>query len=326
YLLCLSIGIAMLAGCGGSQLPIGAPGAAMQSRELAARAALKTSSGALIYATNLTNNGVWVFSYPSGLLVAEIPLYYAADLGNECVDSAGNVFVAARKQSLQSGQVFEIAHGGTSPIADLADPQVSYNCAVDPTTSTLAVTGNYVNNRPGVAFYKNATGAPTILSTKPYYVTSCTYDSSGNLYIVAGNNSKIGLLLLPAGSKKFQLMRTDVSINGHGYDGPTVQWANNHLTVSSADLSQKHRLYIYELTVNGSKARKVHTTELATDKSDFAGQVWVQGAMVLTYTVGPRSERGHITSWRFPNGGHPINKSGTPYGQAAYLWGLVVSQ
>jgi hypothetical protein len=37
YSLCLSIGIAMLAGCGGSQPPIGAPGATRQNSALAAR-------------------------------------------------------------------------------------------------------------------------------------------------------------------------------------------------------------------------------------------------------------------------------------------------
>ena len=76
----------------------------------------------------------------------------------ECVDGAGNVFVT----NSFKGQILEYAHGGTTPIATLSDPnQYPIDCAVDPTTGNLAVTNYFAKTGPGsVAIYQGAQGAP----------------------------------------------------------------------------------------------------------------------------------------------------------------------
>ena len=69
--LCASIAAALLAACGGSQPPIGAPGAMPQTRSIVTRAAhgqswmlLKATSKYLLYVSDTGSKVVDVYSYP----------------------------------------------------------------------------------------------------------------------------------------------------------------------------------------------------------------------------------------------------------------------
>jgi hypothetical protein len=114
------------------------------------------------------------------------------------------------------------------------------------------------------------------------------------------------LLALPAGSKTFELMTTDITISNSAFDPPTVLWAHNHLIVSSYHYPSL--LYLYELSINGSKATTVRTTKLHTLKfrGHFQGQVWVQGHTVLTYVNSGNGRHGRISFWDYPRGGLPL--------------------
>src|ERR1700734_559394 len=103
---------AMLAGCGGSQPPIGAPGA-MPAYTLRARTqnTQTQSNGVLIYASGGCG-GVCVIAHPGGQLVSSITL--SGPVQGECSDANGNVYVT------DGTQVVEYAHGGTRPIKTLA--------------------------------------------------------------------------------------------------------------------------------------------------------------------------------------------------------------
>jgi hypothetical protein len=70
--------------------------------------------------------------------------------------------------------------------------------------------------------------------------------------------------------------------------------------------------YLYELSVNGSKATTVRTTTLRTWKfrDSFVGQVWVQGDTVLTYLDYNNDDSGRISFWPYPRGGFPGGKIG----------------
>src|ERR1700688_4758776 len=129
YALYSSVAAAMLAGCGGSQAPIGAPDAMAQSRAIAQARAHRASSGALIYATGGCG-GTCILSYPQGKLVGSFSTFG----GGVCSDAQGNVFLT------HNGTVYEFAHGGTTPIATLSLPGNSaVGCSVDPVTGNLAV-------------------------------------------------------------------------------------------------------------------------------------------------------------------------------------------
>ena len=67
------VAAAMLAGCGGSQPPIGAPGAMPQTSAIATHADRGTSwmlpgtsAGDLVYATSVAFGNVYVYTYPKG--------------------------------------------------------------------------------------------------------------------------------------------------------------------------------------------------------------------------------------------------------------------
>ncbi|MGA7201587.1 MAG: hypothetical protein WBX26_07145 [Candidatus Cybelea sp.] len=137
---------AMLAGCGGPQPPIGAPGTASQTSTLAMRADRDTSwlrrgtsSGSdLLYVAN-HKGGVYVLTYPQGQLIGELSLPYEPMSGGICSDSDGNIFVP------DEYEILEYAHGGTQPIATLSDDGgygYPNGCAVDPSTGNLAVTND----------------------------------------------------------------------------------------------------------------------------------------------------------------------------------------
>jgi hypothetical protein len=82
---------ALLAGCGGSQRPIGLPGAMPQSRTIAQHAK-KSMSGELLYAAEMEGSDVLVFSYPQGSLVQTLA-GFAEPPWSICSDNGGDVFV-----------------------------------------------------------------------------------------------------------------------------------------------------------------------------------------------------------------------------------------
>ena len=87
--------VALLAGCGGSQPPISAPGAMPQSvapvsnlSERPSGAAGDARKGDLIYAAGFSNT--YVLSYAEGKLIAKIDGYGGY---STCSDQRGDVFV-----------------------------------------------------------------------------------------------------------------------------------------------------------------------------------------------------------------------------------------
>ncbi|MGC1987046.1 MAG: hypothetical protein WA668_16800 [Candidatus Cybelea sp.] len=168
----LSVGalVALLAGCGGSQPPIGAPGA-MPQRAAVAAYAKKSTSGKLLYASETEESEVLVFSYPQGGLV-ETLTGFSEPPWFICSDGAGNIFVPTT--DLKSpGHIYEFAHGGSQPIETLTDPGPGYatSCSVDPTTGNLAVA-----NQSNVAIYPEGQGIPTIYKTTDFGAEDCAYD------------------------------------------------------------------------------------------------------------------------------------------------------
>ncbi len=168
YALSSCVAAALLAGCGGSQPPIGAPSAMPQSRAIAQRAGrggswmLPEAKGEdLLYAGNKISR-VNVFSYPAGKLVGTL----SESAYSFCSDKNGNIFVV---QPLGSqSEILEYAHGGAEPIQTLYDANaVAVACSVDPTTGNLAVINFSTNGLQGpgnVAIYQGAQGTPLLYS------------------------------------------------------------------------------------------------------------------------------------------------------------------
>jgi hypothetical protein len=93
--LTLCAALAVFAACGGSQPPVGAPGAMPETSAIAAHVERDGSwmlpeakSEDLLYVSEYSD--VLIFTYPGGKQVGDLKGFTSA--AGECVDSKGNVF------------------------------------------------------------------------------------------------------------------------------------------------------------------------------------------------------------------------------------------
>jgi hypothetical protein len=305
--------VAMLSGCAGSPLstpPAPSIGAtqARTHRPLDFSWTDPTASGQdLLYITN--GEDAYVYTYPQGHLVGTLTGFFAA-LG-ECVDSAGDVFITTLANKYDnSGIIYEYAHGGTEPIADLDDPAGGYGCAIDPTSGNLAVANMADSNNPyghygDVAVYADAQGDPTMYYSSEFVSFGlCAYDSKGNLYLSATNGEygdQDQFVRLAAGRSSFEQISLNATLYSSG-GPPSVQWDGRYMTVSST--AYREPAYLYRLHITGDSATVVGTTTLSSRKNTFkSGQIWIQGKRVLGADF--FKGKGGVDSWSYPNAGKP---------------------
>jgi hypothetical protein len=307
YALSSCVAAAMIAGCGGSQPPIGAPGAIPQTSAIVAHAdrgkswMLSEAKGEdLLYVSN-EQTGVSVFSYPDGPKVGSVS-GGSLPIGL-CSDSEGNVFIVDR----EGQQIFEYAHGGTNPITTLEDtgndPQ---GCGVDPNSGDLAVAGGGPQVSANIAIYPTGSGSPKVYDAGAGVFAWCTYDSSGNIFAsVGGSNSNYGgIVELPKGGSSFMPISIDQRLGAGG----AVQWDGSHLYVGDPHgWNGTHGpTTIYRVQVSGSTGTVTKTIQLwsgTLNRNPGLGyQFWIQGRTI----VSRKNEKGNVGLWRFPAGGKPL--------------------
>jgi DNA-binding beta-propeller fold protein YncE len=298
--ICASIAAALLAACGGSQLPIGAPGAMLQTSAIATHAAHGKSwmapeakSKDLLYVGDIYD--VTIYSYPQGKLEGRLNGFY--EIGGECVDAKGDVFVV----NTLGGKIVEYAHGGKKPIQTLQAPGYEpADCAIDPTTRNLAVTIFGGASRGELAIYQDAKGTPT-LYTDPDFLNYgyCGYDDNGNLFIDGGNEDHAVVFAeLRKGSSSLLNLTLDQSFNDTG----AIQWDGKYLAVGNQNTSN-----IYRFSISGSQGTEVGVTQLGGDAH------WVHKFFILDhkviapnfYFIGSRFES-NVLIFDYPAGGSPL--------------------
>ena len=258
YALSGGVAVALLAGCGGSQPPIGATGTMSQTSPFATHAEHGTSwmlpeakSENLLYVADY-GGGVIVYSYRPAQIkyvgYLATPLY----AGGECVDKLQNVFITSSNY-----EIYEYAHGAASPKAVLTDPfALPLNCAVDPTSGNLTAVGGAVRTESaGVAIFKHARGKPKLYRDSGFSAWACGYDDRGNLYIDGGGRfGYIDFAELPKGGNTFSEIQLDQTFNAPG----GVQWDGTNVAVG--DL---FNAVIYEFSIGGSTGTEVGSTPLS---------------------------------------------------------------
>jgi len=295
-----AIALAMLAGCGGSQVaPTSVTGAASASH---GKSWMKpgSSSSDLLYIEGGCF-GICIVSYPSGKYVGNI---ITATAGFLCSDSNGDVFLPVG-QSEGAGYIYEYAHGGTTPIATLTDTGFPNGCSVDPTTGNLAVANYFA---PGsqyghgnVAIYTNAQGTPTYYDDpNVYWYEFCSYDNNGNLLVDGNSESKtVPFAMLPRGSSKF----TDITLNkdNNGELGP-IQWDGQYFAVLDYRSAA-----IYQISVSGSNGNIVGETQLRSKRAikRIDGAFWIQDGIVMVSFQPQGRHAGYVGFWKYPIGGNP---------------------
>lgn len=300
----LSITVALLAGCGGSQPPIGAPGATPQSRAIATRAdrggswMRSAASAKLLYVSEGTT--VEVYTFPQGELVGTLTGFQRA--AGDCTDRAGNVFITDEF----AGTISKYAHGGTIPTLILSDVgRNPYGCSVDPKSGDLSVVSFGTSPSGGVFIYKPAKGSVTEFADPSIYnYYYCSYDNKGNLFVEGSNSlhQDAGLLAeLPKGGSEFQTVTLDDGFS----PGGGVQWDGTDLALESPN--GKHNTQgptlIDRVQISGSTGTMTTPIYLSTGKSNqnpgVGTQFWIDGNAIVKQEYTSRG----VGRWKYPAGG-----------------------
>jgi hypothetical protein len=310
--------MAMLAGCGGSQPPIRAPGAMPQAAAIAAHTDRGTSwmlpeakSEDLLYVSNYANGTVTVYSHKAGKLVGTLSgLRLPTGL---CTNKRGDVFIA----NLGTAQIFEYAHGGVKPINTLSlpgyDPE-PYDCSVDKMTGNLAVTENQPDARASLlVIFQDASGTPATYAVPDITnYRSCTYDNKGNLF-VAGEHDTSTLVLdeLLNGSGKAETVRLNRRIDDPG----GLQWDGRY--VAAGD----QRGTIYRFMVSNRIGTSEGITKVRSARK--LRLFWIEGSTLIGANLKVRQNSPtRVMFWSYPGGGSPLRAVTR---DLSYPYGVTVS-
>lgn len=244
---------------------------------------------------------VAIYTFPGG---DPIGTWNAAGYAlGECADKAGNVFVTYILGSV--GEVFEFAHGDTSPAKTLSDPAgFPVACSVDTDSGDLAV----VNDTGSLSIYTHASGNPTTFNYPGVTLNSVGYGDRGTLFVdglTAYPSSKFVLAKLPKGGSSFENVTPNKQVNG----AEELFWDGKYLALQ-AGYNQ-----IYRFEIRGSSGRFVGATQPKHLRGGI-DQYWiVDNQIVAAYSWKPCraicSDEGTVGIWHYPSG-RVITKHFTP--------------
>jgi hypothetical protein len=309
----ICVAAAWLAACGGSQPPIGAPGAMRQSSAIATHADFGESWMAtdavtqdLIYVTNYSY--VTVYSYPQGKLVGTLN-GFKSTVG-DCIDKKGDIFITNHVFAHGETRIAEYAHAGTKPIAELATKNVGpLGCSIDPTTGNLAISGGGSGtNGAGVDIFQLARGKPSYIRDPQMVFTQfCGFDDNGDLFVAGLKDfsGDPGLAELPKGSRKFVTIRLNAIIDSEG----GVQWDGKHLAIGAyvPPGGTNATPVIYQFAIGNGRGTKVGTTTLGNPAHLTSFQFFItRGTVIVPNWYYLNSiEKHNVLFYRYPAGGSP---------------------
>ncbi|HEX3458315.1 MAG TPA: hypothetical protein VHR97_10215 [Candidatus Baltobacteraceae bacterium] len=311
--------VAFFVGCGGSQPPISTPGAMPQNPAIAkpgdAGSWMSSSTDpashvpgrkdhfikALFYAFGDGKLAIFNVSFQALPKLRKLVTIPYTHLHGACSDPSGHVFVTQSGTS-GSGEVIEFLHGGTSAVATLSDTGVAMACGYDRSTGNLAVANSYDPEAPGgpgpdIAVYTGETATPTLYADPLGSILSCSYDSSGNLFV--GGLRRHGhfvLIELPRGSSAVKAITIDGEIGGE-HRREDVQWHDGSLFITSVDRRPDHGTHVFVLSLSGSTATVEGTIRLHTvNPKEKAARPWM--ALFGPYAV--TTDRIGVSAWHIP--------------------------
>jgi hypothetical protein len=301
YALSGCVAVALLAGCGGSQLPTGAPGAMPQTSAIATHVDRGTSwmlpglSGRGLLYVVMRVGAVDILSYPAckKLGTLQSAKRTAAPVISNPVN--GDILINVR------GTLDEYAHGGQRPIAQI-HPTPSYGIAghyaFDPISQNIAVSfqSNFGSQSGLVAVYQTPSSNPIVYTVPNMLVPAYLgYDNQGNLFVdgkTSANGSDI-FAELPNGASKFG----DISLNQTMTNMGSIQWDGSYITLANNNT-------IYQIQLSGSTGSVVGQTTLEGAWAQYPA-FWIQDGTVL----GDHLSKTHLHNgrllglWHYPKGG-----------------------
>lgn len=263
----------------------------------------------LMYLSDVGSGDVYVYSFPDAQLEGTLTgLSFPA---GECVDKAGDVWIVEEGPN----EIVEYAHGGSTPIATLTDPNnAPEGCSVDPTTGNLAVANAQTLSAGAgsVAVYANAEGTPTLYTdSQMKFVLFVTYDDKGNLY-ADGVDSSLSYRL--AELRKGAAALTPIAFDQKIVQPTNIQWDGKYLAVGDGGgLLGTSNPAIYHVKVAHSTGKVVGVTSLTGTAGVF--QFFIEGKTF----IGPNLGNENVMFWKYPAGGMPTKSIGgfnDPFGSA----------
>lgn len=304
--LVLVAAVVLLGGCGGSQPPINRSSLGSVTPAMKTTAPKKTGQD-LIYVSGPT--ATYILSYPDAAPINSFQIEGAPGI---CSDARGDVFIPAGEE------IAEYKHGGTTPIRMLNDKKfISFACAVDPTTESIAVTNIYSDTAGAgnVAIYQSDS------KNRQYFTDPsianyrfCAYDSAGNLYVEgtegSGSRALFVLAELPKGSSSFR----DITGSLPELQGQ-LQWDGQYLVQGEFGA-------LYRISVSGSAATIVGTTTLRDAHNDSrAFSIYNHVVMAPAGRWGSR-----LGFWKYPSGGNRQDASATLYAKHSAISAITISK
>lgn len=279
--LVVTAAVSLLAGCNGgaplspavdgsaarpaSKAAAGAPrfsvtrdGVVIQRRNHEASYMIKPLTGQdLLYVSDAGAADVEVYDYPQGTLVGTITGFSYPQ--GECADTQGNVYVV----DTGSSQIFEYAHGGTSPLNILSDSgETPASCAVDPNTGNLAVS----NILSATQFEIGSISVYTVGNYTPTVYTDS--DNAREYFLAYDNNSNIFVDGVDSVSNAFRFAEmstagkfTEIKLKGGKLTFPGgVQTLGKNIAVGDQDGAVWGTPDIYQVLQNGKVVRRTTLT------------------------------------------------------------------
>lgn len=282
--------LGLVAGCGPSQTSATLP-ATLPTRA--------TGSGSLLYVAEARDaRKLSVYTFPGGSQQKSL-LFETEIKAHICTDDRGDIFAPAY------GVVFEYAHGGHRPIAQLQDKGATgQSCAADPKTGNVAVINDDSTGSCAFAIYKRGQKQPTIL--RDTRLTNCdypSYDARGDLFFYGGSNNKSFFAELPAGGSRF----VDLSLNQSIANPFGIQWDGTYLAIQAqkpGTLDQP--VVIFRVRFSGTKGTIVQTLRFKgwTRRTET---FWIQGNVIIA----PLSYY-ELALWNYPGGGKATQTLSVP--------------
>ncbi len=316
---CLGLGV--LAGCGGSQIPSGALGAMPQTPITPAGVHRgswilpEAKREDLLYLGGDHTSDVSIYTFPGGKLVGALTGLPAPS--GMCADRDGNVWITNYKSG---GPMLEYAHGGTKPIMILEAPKqlTPQDCSVDPTSGKLAVVGYGEADVPQWLVIYSPSGkrriyrAPSVFGTTSF----CGYDDRGDLFFdgyssLTGAVPYDGLGELRKGAKVISVIGLSPNSSFPSSYPTPIQWDGAYLTVGTM-----YGINRYAVT------KSVATLESSVNLEDIGTVVgsWIQGGKVVAVAGYPNFGSGpQVQVYKYPAGGYPVK------GLSVSAFGVTVS-
>jgi hypothetical protein len=315
-----------IAGCGGSQPPIGAPGAMPQTSVITAHADRAESwmlpqartIRKLLYISDDYPDEVLVYDYNTGTLVGTLSDFQ--DPAGQCVDKKGDIWIA----DAGAGTVSEYAHGGTSILRSVTAIN-PVGCAVD-SSGDLAVTASSSSGPDELEIWKNASGQPSVYSNKTcYLLLTPAYDDRGNLVVEGGfdyssADGKWYPCELLSGSTQLVVAKFDRSLHLGG--GAT--WDGRHIALTVTRSKGSTRVIRIAIEHGGGITALGESTLAGDDPTcknfhSVVGAPFVvgdkntpvnrtRGSVIVGGDICPESRFGY---WHYPSGGAPFKPFGS---------------